>query len=97
MVGGNGGHTGSVVVPSFSVFTGSPSHVASSKARKNTPSFVAQSEMKMEILKRQYICLSQVNELKCHPFLETKEMLKDTNQINAIYRIMNEIITKYEN
>ena len=68
MVGVNGARTGSVVVPSFSVFTGSPSHVAANKARKNTPSFVAQSETKMEILKRQYICMSQVCEMKfCKP------------------------------
>ena len=73
MVGVNGGRTGSVVVPSFSVFTGSPSHVAASKARKNTPSFVAQSETKMEILKRQYICMSQVCEMK---FCEPKEVIK---------------------
>ena len=63
MVGVNGGsgRTGSVIVPNFSIFIGSPSHVASSKARKNTPAFVAQSDVKMEVLKKQYICMSQVS------------------------------------
>jgi hypothetical protein len=60
MGGANGGRTGSVVVPPFTLFSGSPSHVAEGKVRRQTPAFMAQSETKLELLKRQYICLSQV-------------------------------------
>jgi hypothetical protein len=59
MAGVNGGRTGSVVVPPFSIFSGSPIHVAESKVRRQTPNFM-QTDLKADILKRQYISMSQV-------------------------------------
>lgn len=59
MVGVNGGRAGSVMVPPFSLFGGSPIHVAENAARRQTPNFM-QSDIKSEILKRQYISMSKV-------------------------------------
>ena len=52
--------SGSVLLPDYSVYAGTPSHVAAQRVRANAPGFVAESELKMDILKRQHICLAQV-------------------------------------
>ena len=49
-----------VMVPNYSMFTGTPSYVASMKVRSTVPSFLAENELKLEILKRQHICQAQV-------------------------------------
>ena len=59
MAGVNGGRTGSVMVPPFSIFGGSPFHVAENTVRRHTPNFM-QNDIKTEILKRQYISMSKV-------------------------------------
>ena len=58
----NGGMNGgnSVLSPNFTMFTGTPAYVASMRVRSNAPANVAENELKLEILKRQQICLSQV-------------------------------------
>ncbi len=64
------GGSGSVLLPDYSVYAGTPSHVANMRARANAPGFVAESEVKMELLKRQQICLAQVFNflLRSRPF-----------------------------
>jgi hypothetical protein len=52
--------TGSVLLPDYSVYSGTPSHVANMRVRANVPGFIAENELKVDILKRQHICLSQV-------------------------------------
>ena len=49
-----------VILPNYSMFTGTPTHVANMKLRSNVPSFIAENELKMEVLKRQHICQAQV-------------------------------------
>ena len=50
-----------VMVPSFSMYAGTPTHVANMKVRNNVPSFLAENELKLEILKRQHISQAQVS------------------------------------
>jgi len=50
-----------VVSPNFSVFTGTPSYIANMNVRSNAPLNLVENETKIEILKRQQICLSQVD------------------------------------
>ena len=52
--------TPQVMVPNYSVYTGSPSYVANMKVRSNVPSFLAENELKLDILKRQHISHAQV-------------------------------------
>ena len=57
----NGGNVASTVMsPNFTLFTGTPTYVANMRVRSNAPSNLADNETKLEILKRQQICLSQV-------------------------------------
>ena len=49
-----------VMVPSYSMYAGTPTHVANMKVRSNVPSFLAENELKLEILKRQHISQAQV-------------------------------------
>ena len=49
-----------MLLPDYSVYAGTPSHVAAQRVRANAPGFVAENELKMDILKRQHICLAQV-------------------------------------
>ena len=49
-----------MLLPDYSVYAGTPSHVAAQRVRANAPGFVAESEIKMDILKKQHICLAQV-------------------------------------
>lgn len=58
---GSNGRPGSVMIPNYSVFPGSPSQLAASKTRANTPASLAKSVIKMELLKKQYICMSQMD------------------------------------
>ena len=65
---GNGGVNGTnvsstVLSPNFTLFTGTPTYVANMRVRSNAPSNLAENETKIEILKRQQICLSQVSKL----------------------------------
>jgi len=58
----NGANVGTTVLsPNFTLFTGTPTFVANMRARSNAPANVAENETKVEILKRQQICLTQVN------------------------------------
>ena len=62
----NGGINGAnvnptVLSPNFTLFTGTPAYVANMRVRSNAPSNLAENEVKLEILKRQQICLSQSN------------------------------------
>ena len=50
-----------VILPNYSMYTGTPNHVANMKLRSNVPSFIAENELKMEVLKRQHICQAQVS------------------------------------
>jgi len=50
-----------VMVPSFSMYAGTPTHVANMKVRNNVPSFLAENELKLEILKRQHISQAQID------------------------------------
>ena len=52
--------TGNVLLPDFSSFNGTPSYLVNMKVQSNVPGFVADNELKMEILKRQLICHAQV-------------------------------------
>merc|ERR1719414_2929928 len=68
---GNGGVNGTnvsstVLSPNFTLFTGTPTYVANMRVRSNAPANLAENETKIEILKRQQICLSQVNP-EMHP------------------------------
>ena len=60
-----------VLSPNFTLFTGTPSYVASMRVRSNAPANVAENETKIEILKRQQMCLSQVNPEE-HPGLPSQ-------------------------
>ena len=62
----NGGLNGAnvnptVLSPNFTLFTGTPTYVANMRVRSNAPSNLAENEVKLEILKRQQICLAQSN------------------------------------
>ena len=59
--GGQMGPQQQVMVPSFSMYAGTPTHVANMKVRNNVPSFLAENELKLEILKRQHISQAQVS------------------------------------
>jgi len=48
------------IIPNFSVYFESPNSLASTKAQLHTPKQMAKSEFKMELLKRQYICMAEV-------------------------------------
>ncbi len=60
MVGGHQPHQ-QVLLPSFSMYTGTPSAVVNMKVRSSIPSFLAENELKLEILKRQHICQAQLD------------------------------------
>ena len=49
-----------VMSPNFTLFTGTPTYVANMRVRSNAPANLAENETKLDILKRQQICLSQV-------------------------------------
>lgn len=51
---------GQVMIPNYSVFSGTPSHIVNMKARSSVPSFLAENELKSDILKRQQISHAQV-------------------------------------
>ena len=51
-----------VILPNYSMYAGTPTHVANMKLRSNVPSFIAENELKMEVLKRQHICQAQVRQ-----------------------------------
>jgi len=55
-----------VLSPNFTLFTGTPTYVANMRVRSNAPANLAENETKIEVLKRQQICLSQVNP-EMHP------------------------------
>ena len=58
----NGNTVSSTVMsPNFTLFTGTPTYVANMRVRSNAPANLADNETKLEILKRQQICLSQVH------------------------------------
>ena len=60
----NGGNVNSSILsPNFTLFTGTPTYVANMRVRSNAPASVADNETKLELLKRQQICLSQVNNI----------------------------------
>ena len=52
--------SGSVMIPNFSAYAGTLNNVASLKMRSNVADFLADNELKMDILKKQHICHSQV-------------------------------------
>lgn len=52
------------MIPNFSVYFESPNSLAANKAQLHTPKQMAKSEFKMELLKRQYICLAEVKILQ---------------------------------
>merc|ERR1719367_546098 len=54
-----------VILPNYSMYTGTPNHVANMKLRSNVPSFIAENELKMEVLKRQHICQAQIDPEAC--------------------------------
>lgn len=58
MAGGQPG--GSVLLPEYQSYAGTPSYIAGMKLRSNVPGFLAENDLKMEILKRQMICQAQV-------------------------------------
>lgn len=58
----------SVLVPSYSMYSGTPTYVANLKVRSNAPSFMAENELKLDILKRQHISQAQVRRLET-PFM----------------------------
>ena len=49
-----------MLLPDYSVYAGTPSHVAAQRVRANAPSFIADNELKKDILMRQTFCLSTV-------------------------------------
>lgn len=53
--------SGSILVPNFAAYAGSVNSVANMKVRGSTPGFMADNELKMEILKKQHICHSQID------------------------------------
>ena len=55
-----GPQPGQIMVPSYSMYAGTPSYVVNMKLRSNVPSFLAENELKLEILKRQHIIGAQV-------------------------------------
>ena len=54
-------HQGQVMIPSYSVYSGTPSHIVNMKTRSSIPNFLAENELRMDILKRQQICHAQVS------------------------------------
>jgi len=54
-----------VILPNYSMYAGTPTHVANMKLRSNVPSFIAENELKMEVLKRQHICQAQIDPEAC--------------------------------
>lgn len=66
-MGGEGMNNGAaaaasqVLLPNYSVYTGTPSYVANLKLRTHVPNFMAENELKMELLRRQHISLAQID------------------------------------
>ena len=52
---------GQVMIPNYSVFSGTPSHIVNMKARTSIPNYLAENELKADILKRQQISHAQVS------------------------------------
>jgi hypothetical protein len=50
----------STLIPNYSVYFESPNSLAANKVQLHTPKQMAKSEFKVELLKRQYICLAEV-------------------------------------
>ena len=57
----NGSNGDSILVPDFQSFSGTPSYVCNLKVKSNTPSFMGGSELKMNLLKKQLMCQTQVD------------------------------------
>ncbi len=51
---------GSIMLPDYQSYSGTPSYISSMKLRSNVPSFISENDLRMEILKRQMICVAQV-------------------------------------
>lgn len=51
----------STLLPDYSAYAGTPSYVANMRVRANVPGFLADSEIRIDILKRQQICWAQVS------------------------------------
>merc|ERR1719189_155173 len=47
---------GSVLLPQWSAYSGTPAHIVSIKVRNSAPNFVQENDLKMELLTRQMIC-----------------------------------------
>ncbi len=56
---GAAGSSGIVLMPDFQSYAGTPSSITNMNVRGNTPAFM-QDELRLEILKRQYVSLAQV-------------------------------------
>ena len=54
-------HQGQVMIPNYSVFSGTPSHIVNMKTRSSIPTYLQENELRMDILKRQQICHAQVS------------------------------------
>ena len=52
---------GQVMIPNYSVFSGTPSHIVNMKSRTSIPNYLAENELKADILKRQQISHAQVS------------------------------------
>ncbi len=52
------------IMPNYSAYTGTLSYIANTKLRSHVPNFLAESDLKLELLKRQHISLAQVK-IKC--------------------------------
>ena len=52
---------GQVMIPSYSVFSGTPSNIVNMKTRSSIPTYLQENELRMDILKRQQICHAQVS------------------------------------
>ncbi len=59
-ISGRGASGGSILMPDYQSYAGTPSYISSMKLRSNVPSFLADNELRMEILKRQLFCITQV-------------------------------------
>jgi len=47
---------GSVLLPQWSAYSGTPAHIVAMKVRNSAPNFVQENDIKMELLTRQMIC-----------------------------------------
>jgi len=54
-------HQGQVMIPNYSVFSGTPSHIVNMKTRSSIPTYLQENELRMDILKRQQICHAQID------------------------------------